>query len=66
MSKPRKNYNIIHSKDKKWKVDTKIKRLGGKTEPYYETEEEMLRLKIYDYESLSESEKEIYDKGKKT
>ena len=38
--------------------------MGNKTEPYYETEEEMLKVKSYDYESLSESEKEIYDKGK--
>lgn len=56
----------IYHKDKKWKVGTNVKRMGNKTQPYYETEEEMLKVKVYDYESLSESEKEIYDKGKKT
>ena len=63
MSKKRKpvRHKIYH-KDKKWKVVTNIKRMGSKKEPYYKTEEEMLKVKVYDYESLSESEKEIYDK----
>jgi len=51
----------IHHKNKKWKVGTAVKKLGSKTQPYYETEEEMLKVKVYDYESLSKSEKEIYD-----
>tara|TARA_B100000900_G_C20213168_1_gene566669 strand:+ start:384 stop:623 length:240 start_codon:yes stop_codon:yes gene_type:complete len=38
--------------------------LLGKTEPYYETELEMLRIKKYDYHSLSEDEKLIYNKNK--
>lgn len=36
----------------------------GKNEPYYETELEMLKIKKYDYESLSEDEKIIYNKNK--
>ncbi len=36
-------------------------RLGNKTVPYYLTEEEMLEDKEYTYESLSISEKEIYN-----
>ncbi len=51
----------IHQKNKKWKVGTAVKKMGSKTQPYYETEEEMLKVKVYDYESLSESEKKIYD-----
>jgi len=39
--------------------------LGSKQEPY-ETEEEMLSTKEYTYESLSISEKAIYDKLKST
>lgn len=50
-----------YQKDKKWKVGTAAKKLGSKTQPYYETEEEMLKVKVYDYESLSKSEKKIYD-----
>jgi hypothetical protein len=42
-----------------------ISRLGSKQEPY-ETEEEMLSTKEYTYESLSISEKAIYDKLKST
>jgi hypothetical protein len=38
--------------------------LGHKNEPYYETELEMLKIKKYDYESLSEDEKIIYNKNK--
>ena len=34
--------------------------LGSKQEAYY-SEEEMLKETIYDYESLSESEKKIYE-----
>lgn len=34
--------------------------LGHKDEPYYKTEKEMLQDKIYNYASLSETEKGIY------
>ena len=37
-------------------------RLGHKHESYYKTEEEALNQKNYTYESLSISEKIIYDK----
>jgi hypothetical protein len=43
------------------RVDGWQKPLGFKEEPYYETEEEMLKDPVYTYESLSDSEKEIYD-----
>ena len=66
MAKRKPVRHKIYHKDKKWKIGTAVKKMGSKTEPYYETEEEMLKEKVYDYESLSESEKEIYDKGKKT
>ena len=39
--------------------------LGHKDESYYQTELEMLKIKKYDYESLSEDEKIIYNKNKK-
>ena len=38
--------------------------MGHKDEQYYETELEMLKIKKYDYESLSEDEKIIYNKNK--
>jgi hypothetical protein len=38
-----------------------IRALGHKSEPYCKTEDEMLKETIYTYESLSPSEKEIYD-----
>lgn len=62
MTKRKPVRHKIYHKDKKWKAGTNVKRMGNKTQPYYETEEEMLNIKVYDYESLSESEKEIYDK----
>jgi hypothetical protein len=34
--------------------------IGHKDEPYYETEDEMLSLPQYSYESLSEDEKRIF------
>ena len=39
--------------------------MGHKAEQYYETELEMLKIKKYDYESLSEDEKIIYNKTEK-
>ena len=66
MTKRKPVRHKIYHKDKKWKVATNVKRMGSKKEPYYKTEEEMLKEKMYDYESLSESEKQIYDKDKKT
>ena len=38
--------------------------LGHKNEPYYNTEAEMLSCAIYNYETLSEDEKIIYNKNK--
>lgn len=37
---------------------------GHKDSPYYSTEEEMLIEKEYNYENLSDDEKEIYDQRK--
>ena len=37
---------------------------GHKNEPYYKTEKEMLEDKIYNFASLSETEKGIYTKLK--
>ena len=39
--------------------------MGHKDEQYYETELEMLKIKKYDYESLSAEEKIIYNKTEK-
>lgn len=64
MTKRKPVRHKMYHKDKKWKVGTNVKRMGNKTQPYYETEEEMLKVKMYDYESLSKSEKEIYNKLK--
>jgi hypothetical protein len=49
-----KNYSAYYKKEK-------LHKLGHKDEPYYKTEEEMLKEPVYTYESLSDSEKEIYD-----
>jgi len=38
--------------------------LGHKNEPYYKTEKEMLEDKIYNFASLSQTEKGIYTKLK--
>ena len=38
--------------------------MGHKDEPYYKTEKEMLEDKIYNFASLSETEKGIYKKLK--
>jgi hypothetical protein len=38
--------------------------LGSKKEPYYKTEWEMMYEPHYSYNSLSPSEKEIYDKSR--
>ena len=48
--------------NKKLKSKSKIikKIMGHKDEPYYKTEKEMLEDKIYNFASLSESEKGIY------
>jgi hypothetical protein len=43
------------------KFQTWQKPLGSKQEPYYNSEEEMLKDPVYTYESLSDSEKDIYD-----
>lgn len=48
----------------RWVVLTNVKKLGNKQEPYYKTESEMLFDTEYTYESLSESEKLIYNQNK--
>lgn len=35
-------------------------KLGHKSEPYYESEEEMITDRVYTYDSLSEEEKKIF------
>jgi hypothetical protein len=40
--------------------------LGYKDGPYYESEEEIFNKKEYDYNSLSDGEKEIYNQREKT
>tara|TARA_R100000734_G_C3204360_1_gene21975 strand:+ start:207 stop:449 length:243 start_codon:yes stop_codon:yes gene_type:complete len=52
----------IHNLKKKWKTKLIMHIMGHKNEPYYKTEKEMLEDKIYNYESLSEDEKKIYNK----
>ena len=39
-----------------------ISALGNKDESYYESEQQMLEPLVYTYDSLSNSEKKIYDK----
>jgi hypothetical protein len=50
-------------KNKNYKTYIKFTetKLGSKTEPYY-TEKEMLAIKIYSFDTLSKSEKQIYNK----
>ena len=48
-------------KNYKWVISSGIPRLGHKDEPYYKTEEEMLKKPEYTYDSLSPSEKKIYN-----
>lgn len=45
----------------KFKLHSLFKPLGHKSVPYYRTESEMLNEPVYTYESLSLSEKNIYD-----
>jgi len=54
----------IHNSEKKWKTKSIMHIMGQKDEPYYKTEKEMLEDKIYNFASLSETEKEIYKKLK--
>jgi hypothetical protein len=35
--------------------------LGSKTEPYYDSEEEMLNPPVYKYEELTQKEKQFYE-----
>jgi len=58
-----KEYKIGNSKSTKRRIWVRIDSvLGHKDEPYYKTEKEMLEDKIYNFASLSESEKKIYKK----
>ena len=45
----------------KWAVIDHVPRLGHKDVAYYKTEKEMLTDPVYNYESLSISEKQLYD-----
>ena len=51
-------------KNFKWVISTAVPKLGHKDEPYYKTETEMLKEPEYTYESLSPSEKKIYDESR--
>ena len=51
-----KNYKLI--------ISTIAPKLGHKDEPYYKTEQEMLKEPEYTYDSLSASEKKIYDESR--
>jgi len=56
-----KEVKIGNSKSNRRKVRLRYAPpLGHKDEPYYKTEKEMLEDKIYNFASLSESEKGIY------
>ena len=55
----RSHYRKI--KNYKWIISTIAPKLGHKDEPYYKTEKEMLTDPVYNYESLSISEKQLYD-----
>ncbi len=60
-----KEFRIGNSKSAKRKVWLRRScAQGHKDEPYYKTEKEMLEDKIYNFASLSESEKGIYTKLK--
>ena len=49
-----RNYDVYFRP--KWQ-----KPMGHKDGPYYDSEEEMFKESVYTYESLSDSEKAIYD-----
>ena len=51
----------MKKKNKKNYIAFEETKLGSKTEAYY-TEEEMLTTKMYSFDTLSESEKQIYYK----
>ena len=60
-----KEFKIGNSKSAKRKVWLRRScAQGHKDEPYYKTEKEMLEDKIYNFASLSETEKGIYKKLK--
>ncbi len=55
---------LSNNKKLKSKIKMTTKIMGYKDEPYYKTEKEMLEDKIYNFASLSETEKGIYKKLK--
>ena len=58
-----KEYKIGNSKSTRRRVwISTASALGHKDEPYYKSEKEMLEDKIYNFASLSETEKKIYKK----
>lgn len=58
---------IIHKYTQKNlpEVYATFRALGNKSEPYYKTEWEMMYENHYSYNSLSPSEKKIYDESRK-
>jgi len=50
--------------NKTWYYESNVKKLGYKNEPYYKTEKEMLENKKYTFDSLSITEKQIYNQNK--
>jgi len=55
---------MTKKKSKANKLHSITRALGHKSEPYYKTETQMLNVPHYTYESLSESEKKIYDESR--
>lgn len=55
------SFHCVQSRVSVKNIDTTSIELGYKDAPYYETEEEMLIDKEYNYNTLSDDEKEIYD-----
>ncbi len=55
------SFHCVQSRLSVKNIDTTKIELGYKDAPYYDTEEEMLIEKKYNYENLSDDEKEIYD-----
>jgi hypothetical protein len=55
---------VSRKKKQQEKPNCIIRALGHKSEPYYKTEKEMLKETHYTYESLSISEKEMYNESR--
>jgi hypothetical protein len=55
------SFHCVQSRLSVKNIDTTKVELGYKDSPYYDTEEEMLIEKEYNYENLSDDERKIYD-----